>query len=546
MKKDLIDHLYDLDGNIEIYNFLDTNGVLTEQLTVGILILEIESFAKTLHKFPVGSRALLVFPTSKGFVVSFFACIHAGIIPVPVSLPSKRNGIDNIESIYRDSGASCMIFDKDSYTLFASEFGLSYLGGKQILFNEKSNINSNNVAVERRYLESKIAFLQYTSGSTSTPKGVIVTHKNVLANIHMAHRRFGTDKSSILLAWTPLYHDMGLIGNMLHTVYIGCKCYLIAPVTLLMRPRIWLSVLSKYKITVTGGPNFSYKHILERVQDKSLLNMGLDLSCLKVLYNGAEPIEARILDEFNSRFKSYGLRSSALLPCYGLAEATLLATGISFDEEYKYKTIFLDEDNSRAIVNKESKPMVSCGKAALGVKIRIRCQLTDQILSPNRVGIIDLKGDSISSGYWDKPERNSPWLDTGDLGFLDENSELYICGRVKDTIISNGRNIYPQDIEFSAESVSSDLLASGFGVFGIDDEIYLVAELSKGSLRKASKASVGRFKKDVTRKVSRNHGVSLKEIKLVSMGSIPRTTSFKIQRQKLKSLYLSKNINEVT
>ena len=548
MKKDLIKYLYELDRELEIYNFLDTDGSLVESLTVRQLIIEVEGFAKTLHQFPVGSRALLIFPTCKSFVVAFYACIHAGIIPAPVSVPGKRNGIDNIESIYRDCDAGLIVFDRDSFLRVSDEFYSSSLRVERVIFYDQKETDISFDSVVRRKSASEIAFLQYTSGSTSSPKGVIVTHKNVAANMEMAHKRFGTTSSSIFLAWTPLHHDMGLVGNLMHPIYIGCKCYLIAPVTLLMRPKVWLSVLSDYAITITGGPNFSYKHILERVSPETLQEMNLDLSRLEVLYNGAEPIEVEVMDDFMVLFEQCGLRETAFLPCYGLAEATLILSGINFDENYRSQKISIDEGDGKSVSfekDLEGKVMSSCGPAVSGVELRIRSQLTREVLSSNMVGVIEAKGDNISEGYWGKPKRDSLWLDTGDLGFLDDCGDLYVCGRMKDVIIFDGRNIYPQDIEIDAELAELVLAVSGFGAFGIDDEVYLVVEMSRGALRQVCKESAGKLKKSITREISLRHGVGLKDIRLVRPGSIPKTTSFKIQRQKLKQLYQSNKLNEV-
>lgn len=547
MSKDLIEYLYELDRELEIYSFLDTDGTLIQSLTVSQLILEVESFAKTLHGFPVGSRALLIFPTCKGFIISFYACIHAGLIPVPVSVPGKRNGIENVESIYKDCDAELLLFDRESFLRISDEFDSSCLSRERVIFCDQVETDISESFVSRRFIESEIAFLQYTSGSTSSPKGVIVSHKNVVANMEMAHKRFGTSSSSVFLAWTPLHHDMGLVGNLLHPVYVGCKCYLIAPVTLLMRPKVWLTVISDYGITITGGPNFSYKHILNRVSPDALMEMKLDMSRLEVLYNGAEPIEVDVMDGFMLLLKEYGLRETAFLPCYGLAEATLLLSGVNFNDHYRSKDVSIEDGKSISFgKTQDSKVMASCGPPVLGVDLRIRCQLTGQILASNMVGVVDAKGDNISAGYWGKPKRDNSWLDTGDLGFLDEHGDLYICGRVKDIIIFDGRNIYPQDIELGAELAQAALATAGFGAFGIDDQVYLIVEMSRGGVRKVCKESADKLKRSITREISIRNGVSLKEIRLVRPGSIPKTTSFKIQRQKLKQLFKSNKLKEVT
>ena len=554
--KDLLDILYKHDRGLQLYSFLDSSGRLIDSLTVAQLIVEIELFSRKLTRYPTGSRVLLVFPTSKNFLIAFFSCIYSGLIPVPVSVPGRRNGMDHVESIARDCSASLLIFDFDSYARLEQEVKDSLLAEIPFLsmFNvgEGHDVESTHASgsrvLARRHSDLNIAFLQYTSGSTSQPKGVIVTHQNIMANQEMIRERFETDESTVFLGWTPLHHDMGLIGNVMQPMYVGCRCFLLPPTTLLMRPKVWLQVLSNYKITVTGGPNFSYKHIINRVPESTLSKLTLDLRNIKVLYNGSEPIEIEVMQQFNEQFKGFGLDGTAFLTCYGLAEATLLVSGIYAHERYSCKPLCIDQISSQT-KNTDifaRNAVASCGKAVKGVSIRIKSQSSGEILSANHIGIVEVLGESVSPGYWNRSVNPVRWLDTGDLGFMDEADELYICGRIKDVIILDGRNIYPQDLELSAEYSQTDLVASEFGAFGIGDDIYLVAELSRSSLKNVSEKNIALFKSSIKREISMHHGVGITNVIAVKPNSIPKTTSFKIQRQKLKHLYVSKQLIEVT
>jgi acyl-CoA synthetase (AMP-forming)/AMP-acid ligase II len=548
MPNDLINVLYSHNKDIELYKFLNETGELSEILTVDDLRKKIEDLAFRLKGYHAGTRALLIFPTCSEFVVSFFACLYIGIIPVPISVPGRRQGIEIAEAIQHDCNAQLILSTTKTYELLERSIDKSSLSSLDLFLINKNDFKGR--FINRRENDRGIAFLQYTSGSTSTPKGVVVTHENILSNQHMIQERFRTTKDTVFLGWTPLHHDMGLIGNVMQPMYAGCQCYLVTPTMLLMRPKVWLSVLSKYKITTTGGPNFSYKQILKRISKEKLKSLSIDLSNLSVLYNGAEPIEPDIIKHFTDRFVPYGFHEETFLPCYGLAEATLLATGIYPKDKFKTTLKQTNKISSTEGELFSSIEYVSCGPPVVGVKISIRELTSDLEIENGNVGKIYISGANVSPGYW-KDICNTThfevdrWLNTGDIGFQDKANHLYICGRSKELLIIDGKNHYPQDIENTINSslTGNDITESV--AFSHQNHVYSIIELSKLCHRNISSNNLDELRSKILSAVSNMHGITIDNIIFVKPNSIPKTTSFKVQRQKLKLDYINNKVEEV-
>jgi acyl-CoA synthetase (AMP-forming)/AMP-acid ligase II/acyl carrier protein len=400
--------------------------------------------------------------------------------------------------------------------------------------------------------EHSIAFLQYTSGSTAQPKGVMVSHGNLVANEKMIQRAFGVTENDVILGWLPLFHDMGLIGNVLQALWSGARCVLFSPATFLRRPLSWLQAITKYRATISGGPNFAYDWCTAKITDKELET--LHLSSWRIAFNGSEPVRAQTLSEFSQRFLACGFDPGAFFPCYGLAEATLFVSGrsgnaprivaVSSDSLSHHEFRVSSENSSAAHL------LVSSGSAAADEEIAIIDPETLLPCGPGKIGEVWVSGPHIARGYWNQPETsggvlnahtdqgNRPYLRTGDLGYL-LDGELFITGRMKDLIIVRGRNHYPQDLEFTVAQSHAAFAGSAGAAFTIDidgtSQPVLVQEVAvnskaldlEGLLRVAVQA------------IAEEHEIQMHAIALVPAGSLPKTSSGKIRRQECRRQFLS-------
>jgi acyl-CoA synthetase (AMP-forming)/AMP-acid ligase II len=307
-----------------------------------------------------------------------------------------------------------------------------------------------------------IALLQYTSGSTSAPKGVIVSHGNLLQNSEMIRNAFGNTRQSTHLSWVPHYHDMGLILNIVQSLYLGASCVLLAPASFLQRPLSWLRAIHDYRAEVAGGPNFAFDLCISRHRPEQM--QGVDLSCWKLAYNGAEPVRADTIERFAATFAPYGFDANSVHPAYGMAEATLLISSGERGAGPVTRTVSRDALQRHQAVsptrNEDVHSIVGCGRPLPGERLAIVDPESRRRLGKCLVGEVWVAGPNVAQGYWRNPEATSLvfraaiagddaecWLRTGDLGFLDDNDELFITGRIKDLIIVRGVNHYPQDIE---------------------------------------------------------------------------------------------------
>ncbi|RCJ19548.1 hypothetical protein A6770_05225 [Nostoc minutum NIES-26] len=536
-------------GDRPLYYFLDTRGREYAHLTYASLLTAVQQLATWLiDKTASGDRVAIQLPTSPEFVITFFACLYTNRIPVPLSSPNRKHNCEHYQRIFTDCDASLIVTDASVRDLFDKE-GLSTSLPIQI-FPSLETLDSLLSPIDRQ--SNEIGFLQYTSGSTSFPKGVIVSHENIIANQKMIQRTFGHSSNSIGLAWVPLFHDMGLIGSIFQPLYVGFPCYFMSPMTFLQRPKLWLKTISDKKVTTTGGPNFAYDLCVKRIDPASLAE--LSLSSWDVAYNGAEHIKLQTLEQFSNTFAPYGFKKSAFLPCYGLAEATLIVSGTDKSEEPLALTIpcsgdeVLDADASQQKGN--TRTVVSNGQVMPELSLRIINPQTFKECPSHYIGEIWIAGPSITRGYWQQPDKNKEtfiyrdglrFLRTGDLGFLDSQQRLYITGRLKDLIVIDGKNYYPQDIEETVKLSHPALSEVNCAVFSISgthaQKLVVVNEVIRQFAQQIDRYA-DEIRKAVQTAVYNHYQLTVHDTVLLPSNSIPRTTSGKIQRQRTKLLYL--------
>ena len=500
---------------------------------------------KILENHPVGSRVLMLYPPGTlEFITGFFGCLYAGCIAVPAYPPKRNRKGARIQGIAGDCQASVALTTQDLVDQILRDDNMrAEMQGLQLIGTDKLD---RSIAIQFNEIpiyDTNLAVLQYTSGSTGEPKGVMLTHANLIRNCEIISTLFGEHYTSIGCSWLPTYHDMGLIGGILAPLFFGATLALMSPMTFLQRPVRWLRTISKYRATTSGGPNFAFQLCVDKVTDEEM--EGLDLSSWRVAFNGAEPVRASTLEQFSQRFARIGFRHDAHLPCYGMAETTLIVTGgpchlppviRSFDGRQ------LDARRVRPVENSEesARKLVGCGVTTANVKVLIVDPETRKKLNDNEIGEIWVDGPSVGLGYWEKPDTNrevfqamtqdgeGPYLRSGDLGFLSEG-QLYVAGRVKDLIIVRGVNRYPQDIEQTVEECHESIQSSAAAAFADDsgprERLIITVEVQR-SLEDDWNPVV----QSIRRSVTAVHEIPPDAVLLVRHGSLPKTSSGKIQR----------------
>src|SRR6185369_3801905 len=438
-----------------LYTFLADGEEEAGHLTYGELDRRARALAAWLQQAGCrGERALLLFPPGLDFITAFFGCLYAGAAAVPAYPPRLHRTDERLVEIFRDSQPRAVLTTSALLgRLGMAQEGLA--GARQIAVDQIPD-SLADAWREPDLGAGDVAFLQYTSGSTAAPKGVLVTHGNLLDNEERISRAFGQSAESVLVGWLPLYHDMGLIGNVLQPLWSVGRCILMSPQAFLQRPARWMEAISRYRATTSGGPNFAYDLCVRRVGPEQ--RAALDLSSWQVAFNGAEPVRRATLDRFAAAFAACGFRREAFVPCYGLAEATLLvAAGPS---------------------GSSAEGPVSCGTPAGGQVVVVDPE-TGAAVALGAEGEIWVGGPSVAAGYWNRPAETAetfgamlsngagPYLRTGDLGFL-RDGELFVTGRRKDLIILRGRNHHPQDLELTTERAHPSLQPGGAAAFSVD------------------------------------------------------------------------------
>ncbi|MES9511535.1 fatty acyl-AMP ligase [Streptomyces sp. NPDC000609] len=542
-------------GDADAYLFLENGvrGVEPERLSYAGLDRAAKGLAAWLQdRGLTGRQVLLLYPSGLDFLQAFVGCLYAGAVAVPAPLPTEQGRhFQRVSGIVRDAQVGAVLtLGKHAPEV---EAWLAEEGFSDVLCLATDGYAGDPAAWGDPGLGSDdLAFLQYTSGSTSEPKGVMVSHGNLLANEAAIQRATSGDRNTVLGGWLPFYHDMGLIGHVLQPLWLGSSAVLMSPTSFLRRPERWLELLSEHRVTVSAAPNFAYDMCVRRVSDAHL--EGIDLSSWRVACNGAEPVRADTLRAFAERFAPYGFRADTSFPCYGMAETTLLVSG-----KRPGRPAVLREVDSAGLeagrlegpfLQAPTRTLASSGMVhAEDFEVRIVDPETREERPEGEVGEIWVRGASVSVGYWRRPETNAeifgariagakelgPWLRTGDLGAM-ERDELFVTGRLKEMVLINGRNIYPYDVE-SAVRALDPAFGSG-AVFAVDtdqEHLVVIHEVRPSALAGQDLKSAT---STVQALISREFAVPAGNVLLVRPGTVRRTTSGKIQRTLMRKLFL--------
>lgn len=540
------------------YTFLK-DGVEEENVfTYAELDLHARAIAATLGDVK-GARALLIYPPGTEFVVGFFGALYAGAIPIPAPPPDMarlKRTLPRLKSIILDADASLM------FTTSGIADSLSDVIEESSEFSEMRWLATDRIDIEKvgewddlpSFEDHDLAYLQYTSGSTSTPKGVMITHRNIMASSAILCQGFGYTKDSVSVTWMPYFHDYGLVDGILLPMYCGNPCYILSPLTFLRRPERWLEAMSKYGGTHTQGPNFGYEHCLRRISDDMM--SGLDLSSAITFSNAGEPIRPDTVHGFIERFSECGLRPEMVCPAYGLAESTLALSAktevgppvfcyVDNEAFQDDKIVELDPDDT----SRDPRTVISCGLILDDVDIAIVDPETERSLPDGSIGEIWAGGETIGAGYWqraeesehtfrarlaDDPERGT-FLRTGDLGFI-LRGQLYFTGREKDLVIIAGVNHYPQDIEWTVQNTNEVIRTDHCVAFSVDEDgeekLVVIAETEKVL------SDWQPLLAEIRKEISESHGLDLFALQLIRRGSILKTSSGKLQRRGCKAAFL--------
>lgn len=539
-----------------------------QSLTYSQLDTEVKKMAAYLQSVAEpGQRALLVYPTSLEFVVAMYACMYAGIIPIPTNPPGMNRSAQRLEAIAKDAKARLVLTTPEYQHAFLAEAAqFPDFAALTWVTREAVEAGGDHSLQIPAITPQSIAFMQYTSGSTNIPKGVIISYRNFSHNMHALHetRVRGSEYAddSVSLVWTPLFHDMGLLIGVFLMPMDGTPSILMPTIQFMQNPLNWLKAIHKFKVTASGGPNFAYELCVNKIPTEKC--EGLDLSSWKIAYNSAEPVRAETQTRFAEKFAPFGFRPEAQAPCYGMAETTLV---ISFYAG-KPKTITqrfrrADFEEGRLVPSdsdnpKETVEAVSSGTPLVDYKIAIVHPKNRKRCAPDEVGEIWVSGDSVGEGYWNRPEdtkhtfgahiaetHEGPYLRTGDLGFM-HDGHLYVTGRLKDLLIVRGRNYYPQDVEMTVEKSHPALRPGGGAAFSVTkDNVEQLIVVHETQRREIEGVDWNEVIKVIRTNIAREHGIRAHAVILIRRATIAKTSSGKIQRSEMKRQYLANELQVV-
>ena len=530
------------------FRYLNNFGEEFESITFGELDRRLRSLAAYFQERKLANkRILIVFESGRSFIESFFGAIYAGAIPVPVCPPRRVDGIAKFQSIVNNCEPALAIAHEGVADTIPVPLEWHVLKDTPVNDSDANRWKPHSTNADA------IAFLQYTSGSIAAPKGVCVSHRNICHNEKVIQEAFQHSEETIVVGWLPLYHDMGLIGNILQSIWLGVPCILMSPMTFLKKPFRWLNAISTFEASTSGGPDFAYDLCTDRITEEQLST--LNLKSWTVAYNGAEPIRSGTLQRFAETFAPAGFHKKAFLPCYGLAEMTLFATGISADQEprilnadrQKFKhRLHYEEDSSSS----DAIQFVGCGRPRQGDVVKIVAPDSLQICGEGEVGEIWMSGPSMTMGYWNDressteafqaklPDDETSYLRTGDLGFL-QKGELFITGRQKEVIIIRGINHHSRDLEESVRQSHPAFAGGRAAAFTVNTHrsqmLVMLQEVGRNWVRNSNLHEAATMAREA---IAASHDIQLHDLVLVRKNALPITSSGKIRLLQCRVNYL--------
>jgi acyl-CoA synthetase (AMP-forming)/AMP-acid ligase II len=549
----------------QVFTFLRSGEIETGHFTYAELHRQAQTIAATLQTIAQpGDRALLLYQPGLEFIAAFFGCLYAGVVAVPAYPPRRNQNLSRLQSIAADAEAT-VVLTTGSLLETLQTAAEETLTLTELAWVATDTLNAEIATTWQapQITRDSLAFIQYTSGSTGDPKGVMLSHGNLLHNSALIQACFQTTPETRGISWLPVYHDMGLIGGVLQPIYAGAQTVLMSPVDFLQKPLRWLRAIAKYGATTSGGPNFAYDLCVQKATPELLET--LDLSHWTLAFSGAEPVRAETLEKFAQTFAPCGFQKSAFYPCYGMAETTLIISG--GDKATTPPVLNVDamalEQHQVVIARKPQdtdRQIVGCGQTQLNQQVLIVHPETLVPCADDQVGEIWVSGESVAQGYWNRQQQteeifqavpanaaaDSPkFLRTGDFGFL-HAGELFVTGRLKDVIIIRGQNHYPQDIERTVENSHEALRPGAGAAFAIDfkgaERLVIVQEVERSYLRKLNVQEVA---SSIRQAVVAHHGLDIFATVLVKTGSIPKTSSGKIRRHACRAEFLTGNLDVV-
>ncbi|MDA8562113.1 AMP-binding protein, partial [Gammaproteobacteria bacterium] len=528
-------------------------GEEEKNITHADLFLNSQKIAITLLKNGLvkGDKVAIMLPTGHDFFYSFFGVLLAGGVPVPIYPPAKINQIDSYiqkEAKILNNCSAIFLISFNKVKVINAAIKTLLPGLKSILTMDSFKIESNDCYIDSFVNTNDVALIQYTSGSTGSPKGIVLSHMNILENIKSYGEALNITSEDVCVSWLPLYHDLGLIGNWLGSLYFGVPLILYSPLDFLMRPEKWLWAIHNHRGTISASPNFGYELCVNRISPDKL--EGLDLNSWRVAINGAEPIQLSTLDKFCDKFKKYGFRKESMLPVYGLAETALGLTATPLNRGVKADLIDRNDYEIKQIatkvnINSPNKiiKIVSCGMPLPRHNIRI-VDNNGLVCNERVVGALEFNGPSSMLGYYNNSKATEEvfdgiWVKTGDIGYISD-CELYVTGRLKDIIIKSGRNFVPSDIEDIVSNV--DGIRKGCVIAFSDnrkenstEKLVVVSEIKSNNYQQISQ--------DIKNIVSKHLNITVDDVVLLKPGSISKTSSGKLQRAACKKMYFDNKLN---
>ncbi|MGC3981070.1 MAG: amino acid adenylation domain-containing protein [Steroidobacteraceae bacterium] len=532
-----------------VFRFVDDHGEYA-QLCYDSLDQQARRLAARLQALGMtGQRAVLMHPPGPEYVLALLGCFYAGVVAVPAYPPRFNRPMERLRDLVVDADARLALTTQTALQRIQKQASTDVaLSGLSWLATDDLPADCSADSWTQPSLDAdSIALLQYTSGSTSAPKGVVITHGCFRNNVQSMAQALNVTADDRLVTWLPPYHDMGLVGGLLAPLFVGMEAVVLSPVSFMQRPLRWLSAIAEYRATISGGPNFGYELCTRRITQVQCEQ--LDLSHWRVAFCGAERVRAGTLQQFANHFATSGFKPEAFAPCYGMAEATL---GVSFSTE---GLRYADAESHQPISvtsssNVAQQISVSCGRVIPGVQLRVVDHQTLQVVPEGAVGELWIQSNAMAKGYWRKPEQTTEtfnvalsgesgeWLRTGDLGFM-QQGELHVLGRLKDLIIIRGVNVYPEDIEALVERVHDDLRPAGAVAFSIErdneEQLVVVQEINPG----VKDLDAVAISAQMQRVIAEAMQLAVQHVVLVEPGGVPRTSSGKVQRRRCRELYLA-------